>query len=210
MGSLQKNVRDCGVNFSKIISNTHISATLYFWSVLKFLKSFITSRKFYESWIDLRKGEKFSPTCADFACCSRSMWQNSLAVVKSRRWVKALKRLKKESQWSCSEVLSHSLCHKSLHLMLFNLLLLHGSPSSRVLNAKRTILSPFTKEYRAWGTNSGISQFLGCLLRGPQIIQNRNLYLWRFGIQFFMLAEVLLLVLFFLGNSTCCCNNGLI
>jgi len=126
MGSLQKNVRDCGVNFSKIISNTHISATLYFWSVLKFLKSFITSRKFYESWIDLRKGEKFSPTCADFACCSRSMWQNSLAVVKSRRWVKALKRLKKESQWSCSEVLSHSLCHRSLHLMLFSLLLLLG------------------------------------------------------------------------------------
>ncbi len=66
MGSLQKNVRDCGINFSKIISNTHISATLYFWSVLKFLKSFITSRKFYKSLDWSKKGRKFSPTCADF------------------------------------------------------------------------------------------------------------------------------------------------
>jgi transcription antitermination factor NusA-like protein len=31
------------------------------------------------------------------------------------------------------------------------------------LSAKRIILSPFTKEYRAQGTISGISQFFGCL-----------------------------------------------
>jgi len=35
-----------------------------------------------------------------------------------------------------------------------------GRRTSRVLSTKRTILSPFTKEYRAQGTNSGISQFL--------------------------------------------------
>ena len=40
---------------------------------------------------------------------------------------------------------------------------------SRVLSTERTILSPFTKEYRALGTRTGIYQFLDCPSRGPPI-----------------------------------------
>ncbi len=36
-----------------------------------------------------------------------------------------------------------------------------------MVSAKRTILSPFTKEYRAQATHSGISQFLDCPSQGP-------------------------------------------
>jgi hypothetical protein len=38
-----------------------------------------------------------------------------------------------------------------------------------VLSTERTILSPFTKEYRALGTLTGIPQFLDCLSWGPTI-----------------------------------------
>ena len=38
---------------------------------------------------------------------------------------------------------------------------------SRVLSTERTILSPFTKEYRALGTPTGIPIFLDCPSGGP-------------------------------------------
>jgi hypothetical protein len=41
--------------------------------------------------------------------------------------------------------------------------------SNRVLSTERTILSPFTKEYRALGTLTGIPLFLDCPSRGPSI-----------------------------------------
>jgi hypothetical protein len=41
--------------------------------------------------------------------------------------------------------------------------------SNRVLGTERTILSPFTKEYRALGTLTGIPLFLDCPSRGPSI-----------------------------------------
>jgi hypothetical protein len=49
--------------------------------------------------------------------------------------------------------------------------LLSHTPISliRVLGTERTILSPFTKEYRALGTLTGIPLFLDCPSRGPSI-----------------------------------------
>jgi hypothetical protein len=38
---------------------------------------------------------------------------------------------------------------------------------SRVLSTWRTILSPFTKEYRALGTDTGVTKFLDCPSQGP-------------------------------------------
>jgi hypothetical protein len=58
------------VNFSKsfLTHKTHTSRLLCTFDnfVLKFLKSFITSRKFCKSWIDLRKGENSPPNLCKF------------------------------------------------------------------------------------------------------------------------------------------------
>jgi hypothetical protein len=43
-----------------------------------------------------------------------------------------------------------------------------------VPSTERTILSPFTKEYRALGTNIGISHFLECPFLGPNQTNNQS------------------------------------
>ncbi len=52
---------------------------------------------------------------------------------------------------------------KRLDLMLFSLFFRTWETHSYVLSAKQTILSLFTKEYRAQVTYTSLSQFFGCL-----------------------------------------------
>ncbi len=63
----------------------------------------------------------------------------------------------------------------SRHSIIFKLFSRPLLLSIRVLSSQQTILSPFTKEYRAQSTTSGILQFFGCLLRGPQAIPSWSL-----------------------------------
>ena len=55
------------------------------------------------------------------------------------------------------------------------ILLLLNNPRSHAVSTKRTILSPFTKEYRVLAANSGIRLFLeGFLLADEPLKESQN------------------------------------